>query len=80
MRTDLELARDHARSMAAMTEPVTRMCSDVGPGGPYRRLVVVTPVPTPAERRLWVQLADEIDAHLTRDHDDEPALDLGGTL
>lgn len=74
---DLEQLRDHARSMAALTEPVTRWCSDVGPGGPYRRQVVVTAVPSDADRALWTQIADEIDTYLTAD-EDQP-LDLGGT-
>lgn len=77
---ELEVFRDRARTMAAMTVPVTRWCTDVGPDGLYRRQVVVIPLPARAERRLWAQLADEIDAHLDRHRDPEPVLDLGGTL
>ena len=33
--------------------------------------------PTDRERDLFARLADEIDAYLTTDHDDQP-LDLGG--
>lgn len=76
--SELETARDHARTMATMTVPVTRQATVIEGDELVRRLVVVTPVPTEAERRLWVQIADEIDHHLHQAPDDEPALDLGG--
>lgn len=89
--SDLTDARDHARKMAAWTDPrdtaglLNAYCDElrIGPS-------IIAPAhdrcwsdvcncpchprdpgPTPAERALWTQIADEIDAYLSGP-DDEP--------
>ena len=75
---DLEALRDHARRMAAMTEPETETadhepgCWLSGTGWAVHpcdacrcpRLRVVAEPPTDAERVIWRRLADELDAWL----------------
>lgn len=85
--SDLEQFRDHARHMAGPFDGTTKSppCSgrtfknrDRETGQPQHRWCpggltcrCSCHEPTPADRRLWAQLADEIDRHLTR-LDDTP--------
>lgn len=56
---DLITLRDHARSMAELVEPSP---------------MTLVPPPTPEERALWAQIADEIDDYLTPANDGQEAL------
>lgn len=77
--SELSRFRDYARGMADMTEPVTAAEPVFNETGRVigNTIIVVTPLPTPAERQVWTQLADEIDVYLTGDSVD---VDLFGHL
>lgn len=74
--SDLTVFRDHARRLAALTEPVMRRVwthNLNATGRPGWTQEVEHPVPTDAERALWTRLADEADAYLNR-HPEETLL------
>jgi len=73
--SDLTATRDHARQMAAKQPParpekVSRTCAALKHADCWRDASLCgcgchdEPMPTDAERRLWIQIADEIDAYL----------------
>lgn len=75
--SDLEQLRDHARHMANLTVPEYHVeqvwLEDRQRYGDREH---VTLPPTDAERAMWEQIADELDAHLTPA---DPGPDLFGT-
>lgn len=71
--SDLTVFRDHARKMAA-SKPTDRVNAARRGHVPYT--VPIGPL-TDAERALWTRLADEVDAYLAADPEDDvlPVID-----
>lgn len=67
--SDLAAFRDHCRAMATST-PTTRLPQQFG----SQRVVCMVGDISDADRALWKRLADEIDAYLGHDHEQDQLL------